>query len=112
MQTEIAEAMAKACGTAVFRALQQTKAINSSSAPCCFRAISFTATNAQERTNISDSEIEAADPFLSKLQKQTEAGYLELLARKDQVPSTEEDRLEEEESEVSIRVIKTPACNS
>ena len=40
---------------------------------------------------IESSEVEAADPFLSKLQKQTEASYLELLSRKDEVPDTEDD---------------------
>ena len=43
--------------------------------------------------------MEAADPFLSKLQQQTEASYLELLSRKDQVPQTEEDDHEAEERE-------------
>ena len=102
--------MAKACGTAVFRALQKSTASNLLNCLSNIRAFGFAAVNAQERANLSDSEIEAADPFLSKLQKQTEAGYLELLARKDQVPSTEEDRLEEEELEVSIRMMKVVAC--
>ena len=97
--------MAKACSAALFRTLQLIKGPTSASCSPSIRAVSFTALKAQERSAISDSEIEAADPFLSKLQKQTEAGYLELLARKDQVPSTEEDRLEEEELEVSIHLM-------
>ena len=44
--------------------------------------------------NIEQSEIEAADPFLSKLQQQTEASYLELLSRKDEVPQTEDEQAE------------------
>lgn len=46
---------------------------------------------------IESSEIEAADPFLSKLQQQTEASYLELLSRKEDVPDTEDDASIEEE---------------
>lgn len=49
---------------------------------------------------IEREEVEAADPFLSKLQQQTEASYLELLSRKDQVPHTEDDQLAEEDEEV------------
>ena len=52
------------------------------------------------RQGFEESEIEAADPFLSKLQQQTEASYLELLSRKDQVPQTEDDQAAEEAEEV------------
>ena len=51
---------------------------------------------------IEESEVEAADPFLSKLQQQTEASYLELLSRKDQVPQTEDDQAAEVQEEVAF----------
>lgn len=50
---------------------------------------------------VNDSEIEAADPFLSKLQQQTEASYMELISRKEEVPRTEDEAKAEEEKEVT-----------
>jgi len=95
----IREIMNKTCALSIFRSLRVLKACEvgsvtyarpfSSAAPSC----------SQRSSDLSDSDIAAADPFLSKLQKQTEAGYLELLARKDDVPETEEDKLAEEELE-------------
>lgn len=62
--------------------------------------ITSIATQAQMPQDIDESEVEAADPFLSKLQQQTEASYLELLSRKDNVPQTEDEELAEQEEEV------------
>lgn len=42
-----------------------------------------------------------ADPFLSKLQRQTEASYIELLANKGAADQTEEEEKEAAEIEVS-----------
>ena len=68
----------------------------------CRALFSSTSLLQKGRQAIEKSEVEAADPFLSKLQQQTEASYLELLSRKDQVPQTEDDQEAEEKEEVSI----------
>jgi len=95
--------MAKLVISSLHRSLQRLQAVDFPGATCSStRSLITTATISQRSSYFSNSEIEAADPFLSKLQKQTEAGYLELLARKDEVPDTEEDRLAEEEIEVSM----------
>lgn len=54
----------------------------------------------QKQAGLDNAEVEAIDPFLSKLQQQTEASYLELLKRKDDVPDTEDEKREEELEEV------------
>ena len=71
----------------------------------CQSFVTSTTAATQRRDELDSSEVEAVDPFLSKLQHQTEASYLELLSRKDAVAQTEEDALEEEQIEVSKRLV-------
>lgn len=58
------------------------------------------ATSPPRSAEAEDEETAPVDPFLRKLQQKTEASYLELLSRKEDVPQTEEDRLEDEAQEV------------
>ena len=67
----------------------------------CQSFVTSTTAAAQRQDEPDSSEVEAVDPFLAKLQHQTEASYLELLSRKDAVAQTEEVALEEEQIEVS-----------
>jgi len=104
--------MAMRCPSILSFTLHNLRLIETLSSSCrIFRPYITTATSLQRSPDLSSSEIEAADPFLSKLQKQTEAGYLELLARKDEVPDTEDDKLAEEELEASKERSNSERCS-
>ena len=70
----------------------------------CKALFSSTSLSQSRSQRIEESEVEAADPFLSKLQQQTEASYLELLSRREEVPQTEDDQAAEEQEEVELRL--------
>ena len=89
------------------RSLTQLRAEQALGLGCtlCHSFATSTTGAAQHRDELESSEVEAVDPFLAKLQHQTEASYLELLSRKDAVAKTEEDALEEEQIEVHTTLV-------
>jgi hypothetical protein len=104
--------MAIRCISAFSPSLQNLRALDLLTVTSThFRPFFTTSSSPQRSSDSSSSEIEAADPFLSKLQKQTEAGYLNLLARQNEVPDTEDDKLAEEELEASRDASNSTSCS-